>query len=78
MSINRRDIAREHADAFFRDGRHADLLAIAKHASDERWVAICEKEIGRRLSHLRGDTWQNAHDEIMRRLREKTGFSPEK
>jgi hypothetical protein len=77
MPNNRHDIALEHADAFFRNGRHKDLLAIAKHAPEARWRAICEKGIGHHLSHLRGEDWQNAHDRIMRRLRERAGFSPE-
>jgi hypothetical protein len=77
MANDRHDIAREHANAFFQDGRHKDLLAIAKHAPEARWRAICEKKIGHRLSHLRGIDWQNAHDEIVRRLRERAGFPPE-
>ena len=77
MPNDRHDIALEHADAFFRNGRHKDLLAIAKHAPETRWRAIYEKEIGHRLSHLRGEDWQNAHDEIVCRLREKAGFPPE-
>jgi len=65
--------AQQHADAFFRRGKHADLMRLVGGIPAARWEALADKAACKHLSHLTGETWMEAYTEILRRLRERTG-----
>lgn len=69
-----RDTARRHAAAFFAEGRHRDLLAIARRGDTRLFEALADKAACKRISHLRGETWQLAYDLILSELRRRAGL----
>ena len=66
--------AQQHATAFFQRGKHSDLIRLAPVLSEPSWLALADKAISKHLAHLRGEVWQEAYDETMRRLRERAGL----
>jgi hypothetical protein len=63
--------ARQHADKFFRNGHGNQLLALRKGMSHKTWLATCDKQIEKRLSHLRGSDFDDAYESILTRLLQK-------
>jgi len=64
--------ARQHADKFFRSGFGNQLLALRGDEMEHvTWLAICDKTIEKRLSHLRGRDFDDAYESILVRLLKK-------
>jgi len=60
--------ARQHAVAFFRKGFGNQLLRMRGAVTHSTWLALCDKEIQKHLSHLRGSDFDDAYESIFTRL----------
>lgn len=66
--------ARRHCVAFFREGRHRDLVRIAREGDPRLFEALADKAACKRISHLRGETLRLAYDMILAELRRRAGL----
>lgn len=65
--------AREHVEAFFRGGKHTDLLRIACGPDRAAFDGLADKYVCKHLSHLRGEAWHLAYEGIIAELRRRAG-----
>jgi len=63
--------ARQHANNFFRSAYGNRLLALRKEMAHTTWLAVCDKQIEKHLSHLRGSDFEDAYESILTRLLQK-------
>ena len=68
-------IARQHEETFFREGRHHDLLRIARSGNIRLFESLADKYASKHIAHLRGRTWDLAYSGITGELRKRAGLS---
>ncbi len=67
--------ARQYKESFFREGRHHDLLRIARNGNIRLFESLSDKYASKHIAHLRGRTWELAYSGIMGELRKRAGLS---
>ena len=67
-------IARQHQESFFREGRHNDLLRIARSGNIQLFESLADKYASKHISHLRGRAWGLAYSAIVSELRKRAGL----